>query len=152
VTTEPRSESARQRQVNRSLAALVAAVSLLTGCLGTTGPPPAQALPAPTCGGIKILIEGALPCDDVAAIAIGALRERAPEQLARGVVQIDVVLATCPANEVPPQIACGREPFAQLVRVAFGPAPPGGPMEPSLTVAVAPVSGAVLGIANPLIR
>ena len=131
---------------------LVAAISILVGCVGTTGPPPAQALPAPTCGGIKILIEGALPCDDIVVIAIGALRERAPDQLARGVAAIDVVLATCPANEVPPQIACGREQFAQLVTVTFEPAPPGGPIEPSLTVAVAPVSGAVLGISNPLIR
>lgn len=131
---------------------LVAAIAILVGCIGTTGPPPAVPLPEPTCGGIKILIEGALPCDDVVVIAIGALRERAPEQIARGVAAIDVILATCPANEVPPQIACGRERFAQLVTVTFGPAPPGGPIEPSLTVAVAPVSGAVLGISNPLIR
>lgn len=131
---------------------LVAAISIVAGCTGTTGPPPAATLPAPTCGGIKILIEGALPCDDIVVIAIGALRERAPDQLARGVAAIDVVLSTCPANEVPPQIACGKEQFAQLVTITFEPAPPGGPIEPSLTVAVAPVSGAVLGISNPLIR
>lgn len=133
---------------------LVLAVAILTlaGCLGTAGTPGSALLPTPTCGGIKILIEGSLPCDKVVEIAIGALRERAPEQLARGVAAIDVVLSTCPANEVPPQITCGSEQFAQLVTVTFGAAPPGGPIEPSLTVAVGPVSGAILGISNPLIR
>lgn len=131
---------------------LAAAMSILAGCLGTTGPPGSVPLPAPTCGGIKILIEGALPCENVVQIAIGALRERAPDQLARGVAAIDVVLTTCPKNEVPPQIDCGREQFAQLVTVTFKDAAPGGPIEPSLTVAIGPVSGAVLGIANPLIR
>ena len=64
---------------------------------------------------------------------------------------IDVFLTTCPRGEVPPQIECGSEQFAQLVIITFEAAPPGGPMEPSLTVAVAPVSGTILGIANPLV-
>jgi hypothetical protein len=134
------------------LFALVAAISILGGCLGTTGPPSSVPLPAPTCGGIKIKIEGALPCDRIVEIAIGALRHGAPEQLARGVAAIDVFLAACPRGEVPPQIDCRGEEFAQLVTVTFNPAPAGGPIEPSLTVAVAPVSGTILGIANPLIR
>ena len=62
------------------------------------------------------------------------------------------MLATCPRGEVPPQIDCGQEQFVQLVTVTFEPAPAGGPIEPSLTVAVAPVNGAILGIVNPLIR
>jgi hypothetical protein len=138
--------------VSRLFLVFAAVTSILVGCLGTAGPPASVPLPAPTCGGIKILIEGALPCDKVVEIAIGALRERAPDQLARGVAAIDVVLTTCPRNEVPPQVDCGHEQFAQLVTITFKSAPPGGPIEPSLTVAVAPVSGAVLGIANPLIR
>jgi hypothetical protein len=93
-----------------------------------------------------------LPCDRIVQIAIEALRERAPEQLSRGVTAIDVFLTTCPRGEVPPQINCANEQFAQLVTVTFGPSEPGGPIEPSLTVAVAPASGQILGIANPLIR
>jgi hypothetical protein len=131
--------------------ALAAATWILVGCVGTNGAPTSVALPDPTCGGLKIKIEGALPCDRIVQIAIEALRERAPDQLARGVAAIDVFLTTCPRGEVPPQIDCGSEQFAQLVTVAFKAAPPGGPIEPSLTVAVAPVSGAILGIANPLI-
>ncbi len=147
------SESARQPKVSRPLVLiLAAAISMLAGCAGTTAPSESAPLPGPTCGGIKILIEGALPCDRVVEIAIGALHDRAPDQLSRGVTAIDVVLTTCPMNEVPPQIDCGSERFAQLVTVTFGPVPPGGPVEPSLTVAIAPASGAVLGIANPLIR
>ena len=49
-----------------------------------------MALPDPTCGGLKIKIEGALPCDRIVQIAIEALRERAPQQLSRGVAAIDV--------------------------------------------------------------
>ena len=133
------------------LLVLAAAISILVGCLGTTGPPSSVALPDPTCGGLKIKIEGALPCDRVVQIAIEALRERAPQQLSRGVAAIDVFLSTCPRGEVPPQIDCGSEQFAQLVTITFNAAPPGGPIEPSLTVAVAPVSGTILGISNPLI-
>ena len=137
---------------SRLLVVLAVAVSILVGCTGTTGPPSSVALPNPTCGGIKIKIDGALPCERIVAIAIEALRERAPDQLARGVAAIDVFLSACPRGEVPPQIDCGTEQFAQLVTVTFDASPPGGPIEPSLTVAVAPVSGAILGIANPLIR
>jgi hypothetical protein len=133
------------------LVSLAALVVILAGCVGTTGPSPSLTLPEPTCGGIKVKIEGALPCDRVVEIAIGALRQRAPDQLARGVAAIDVFLATCPRGEVPPQVDCGTEQFAQLVTITFEPSPPGGPIEPSLTVAVAPVSGVVLGISNPLI-
>lgn len=134
------------------LLVLAAAVSVLVGCLGATGPGSSAALPQPTCGGIKIKIEGALPCDRIAAIAIGALRDRAPQQLVRGVAAIDVMLTTCPRGEVPPQIDCSTEQFVQLVTVTFKESPPGGPIEPSLTVAVAPRTGAILGVANPLIR
>ena len=133
------------------LLVLAAAVSVLVGCLGTTDPPSSGALPVPTCGGLKIKIDGALPCDRIVQIAIEALRERAPQQLSRGVAAIDVFLTTCPRGEVPPQIDCGSEQFTQLVTVTFNAAPPGGPIEPSLTVAVAPVSGVILGISNPLI-
>ena len=139
----------------RSLLLLLVLASvtwILVGCVGTTGSPSSLALPDPTCGGIKIKIEGALPCDRIVQIAIEALRERAPEQLSRGVTAIDVFLTTCPRGEVPPQINCGNEQFAQLVTVTFGPSAAGGPIEPSLTVAVAPASGQILGIVNPLIR
>ena len=129
---------------------------LVAACDASGGVPSpsnsAGGLPAPTCGGLKIAIEGALPCDRVAEVAIQALAARAPAQLARGVSAIDVVLAECPRGEVPPQIMCGQAQFAQLVTVTFGPAGAGGPIEPSLTVAVEPVTGAILGIENPLIR
>lgn len=128
------------------------AIAILAGCIGTSGKPSSVPLPVATCGGIKIRIVGALTCEAVVDIAIGALRDRAPDQLARGVAAIDVFLAVCPRGEVPPQIDCGPEEFAQLVTVTFEAALPGGATEPSLTVAVAPVTGAVLGIANPLIR
>jgi hypothetical protein len=85
-------------------------------------------------------------------IAIGALRDRTPDQLDRGVAAIEVFLTTCPRGEVPPQIDCSTEEFVQLVMVTFRDGPAGGLLEPSLTVAVAPVSGRVLGISNPLIR
>ena len=80
-------------------------------------------------------------------------RSRAGAGAARpGVTAIDVFLASCPRDEIPPQVDCGAEKFAQLVTVRFAPAPAGGPIEASLTVAIAPVSGRVLGIVNPLIR
>ena len=136
----------------RAIAQVLLVCSLaLAACSGDAARSPAR-FPAPTCGGLKILIEGALPCERVAEIAIRTLLERSSVQMPENVVSIDVVLAECPRNEVPPQIACGAEQFAQLVTVTFGPALPGGPIEPSLTVAIAPVSGIVLGIANPLIR
>jgi len=128
---------------------------LLVTCVacGTDGPEPSAAgLPRPTCGGLKIAIDPSLPCERVVKIAIAALSERAAPQLARGVTAIDVVLAECPRGEVPPQISCGNSTFAQLVTVTFGPGNGGGLVEPSLTVAVEPTTGAVLGIENPLIR
>jgi hypothetical protein len=143
------------RRVLQFLAPIVVAVlaaSIVLGCVGTSGSPSSLPLPSPTCGGIKIKIEGALSCERLVEIAIVALRERAPQQLARGISAIDVMLATCPRGEVPPQVECGSEDFAQLVTVSFGAAAPGGPIEPSLTVAIAPVGGRLLGIANPLIR
>lgn len=131
--------------------ALLAA--LVAGCAGAPTPSPAPSvLPEPTCGGIEIALPGALACDRIAAIAMRTLAERAPDQLARGVTRIDVALQPCPRGEVPPQVDCTGETHAQLVTVEFGPAPPGGPIEPSLTVAIGPVSGRVLGVANPLIR
>jgi hypothetical protein len=135
-----------------SLLVLVATLALLAGCSGPQASASGEPLPSPVCGGIKIKIEGALPCEQIVQIAIGALRDRAPEQLMRGVTAIEVFLTTCPRGEVPQQIDCANEPFVQLVTVTFGPAPDGGPIEQTLTVAVAPVSGRVLGISNPLIR
>jgi hypothetical protein len=133
--------------------ALLVAVTLVGGCAGTAPPTPSPSpLPAPTCGGLRVAIRDALPCDAVVARALAALAERAPDQLARGVIRIDVLLAECPRGEMPPQIDCGSEPFAQLVTVDLGPSGPGGPSEPSLTVAIAPVTGRLLGIQNPLIR
>jgi hypothetical protein len=150
---EPRPQPWRQPAVNRSfVAALAVAISIVAGCQEAPGSPASVPLPEPTCGGIKIKIEGALPCDRIVEIAIGALRDRAPNQLARGVAAIDVLLAPCPRGEVPPQIDCGVEPFVQLVTVTFPPPVANGPMEPSLTVAVGPATGTILGIANPLIR
>ncbi|HET9521122.1 MAG TPA: hypothetical protein VFO73_08765 [Candidatus Limnocylindrales bacterium] len=134
------------------LLALVVLLAILAGCAGADGSPPSEPLPSPVCGGIKIKIEGALPCDRVVEIAIDALRDRTPDQLDRGVAAIEVFLTTCPRGEVPPQIDCGTEEFVQLVTVTFRDRQAGGLLEPSLTVAVAPVSGRVLGISNPLIR
>jgi hypothetical protein len=131
---------------------LLTAVLILAGCVVRTGPSPTGELPQPTCGGLKIKIDGALPCDRIVEIAIAALRERAPEQLARGVAAIDLALSACPRGEIPQQIQCSASPFAQLVTVTFNPAAAGGPIEPSLIVAVDPTSGAILGIANPLVR
>jgi hypothetical protein len=134
------------------LLAFVALLANLAGCAGADGSPPSEPLPSPVCGGIKIKIEGALPCDRVVEIAIAALRDRAPDQLDRGVAAIEVFLTTCPRGEVPPQIDCSTEEFVQLVNVTFRNGQAGDLREPSLTVAVAPVSGRVLGISNPLIR
>lgn len=152
---EPPTRARRQRAVirpGRAIAQVLLTCSLaLAACSGIPSPSSTR-FPSPTCGGLKILIEGALPCERVAEIAIRTLLERSSVPMPRDVASIDVVLAECPRNEVPPQIACGAERFAQLATVTFGPAMPGGPIEPALTVAIAPVSGAVLGIANPLVR
>jgi hypothetical protein len=131
----------------------LAAAIVLGGCGGTASEPSPASFPMPTCGGVKIHIEGALPCDQVVEIAVGTLTRQAPEQVARGIESIDVLLTNCPRNELPPQVDCGAETFAQMVTITFRDPPAGGGfVEPSLTVAVAPVTGRVLGIVNPLIR
>jgi hypothetical protein len=135
----------------RRLLALLLAVVVAAACAADVEPSP-SGLPALTCGGLKVGIDPVLPCERVAEIALAALRDRAPKQLARGVTAIDVVLSQCPRGEVPPQVTCGNAQFAQMVTVTFGPGGNGGPVEPSLTVAVEPTTGAILGIANPLIR
>lgn len=140
----------------RGLAALLLTVALIAACGTDDGSPspssPVGGLPTPTCGGLKVAIDPALPCERVAEIAVAALRDRAPQQLDRGVAAIEVVLSECPRGEVPPQITCGQAKFVQMVTVTFGPAGSSGFIEPSLTVAVEPTTGAVLGISNPLIR
>jgi hypothetical protein len=148
--------SAPYRALRNVVIASVVSVAIAAGC-AATGPAPTPAvtatgIPAPACGGLKILIPDALSCERVVSTALQALAERSPDQLRRGITGIDVVLGQCPRGEMPPMIDCGTEQFAQMVTVEFGPAPPGGPIEPSLTVAVAPVTGAILGISNPLIR
>jgi hypothetical protein len=143
--------TSRLRPIARVLA-LVLAIGVGAACDADTEAPSASVTPVPTCGGLKIAIDPALPCERLAEIAVATLAARAPQQLARGVTAIDVVLATCPRNEIPQQITCGDAQFAQLVTVTFGPAANGGPIEWSLVVGIEPVTGAVLGIANPLIR
>lgn len=144
----PRSTTARSRGL---LIALGLALGIaLAGCAGPD-PDPSIVI-QPTCGGLELAIDGALTCDQVAQIAVDTLTERSPDQIRRGVTAIDVQLAPCPQMEVPPQIDCAGEELAQMVKVTFGPPPANGPIEEFLVVAVAPVSGEVLGIANPLVR
>jgi len=127
--------------------------SLLAGCGVLGSPAPSGlSLPAPTCGGAKVVIPGALPCDDLVGIALQALRAEVPGLLDRGVIAVTVELQGCPRDEVPPQLDCTGEPWVQMVTFTFGPAAPGGPIEPSMTVGLAPVSGRVLGMVNPLIQ
>jgi hypothetical protein len=142
----------RHRQPLAVLAALLVLLMICGGCGTDDADLPPAGLPRPTCGGLKIAIDPSLPCERVAEIAISVLRQQAPAQLARGVTAIDVVLADCPRGEIPAQISCGNSSFAQLVTVTFGPGRAGQLVEPSLTVAVEPTTGAVLGIENPLIR
>jgi hypothetical protein len=139
-------------RLSRAFAALVLAAAVAGCSLVGTPAPSGLAIPAPTCGGAKVLIPGALPCEELAEIALRTLRAEAPGQLERGVIAVTVDLQGCPRNEVPPQLDCTGEDFVQLVTVTFGPSAPGGPLEPSLSVGVAPVSGRVLGIVNPLIH
>jgi hypothetical protein len=124
----------------------ILAVALLGGCAAIPGSRPA---PRPVCGGIDIAIPGALSCDQITSIALNRLAQVAPEQMARGVSSISVVLSECPVGEMPPMIDCTGEQHAQMVTVNFV---GGNPKLDSLTVAVGPVSGRVLGISNPLIR
>jgi hypothetical protein len=139
------------RLVGAAAALLLGAVAAACGVLSSPEPT-APAMPAPTCGGAKIDIPGALPCNELAEIAIRELRAEAPGQLERGVLAVTVELQGCPRNEVPPQLDCTGEDFVQLVTFTFGPAAAGGPIEPSLSVGVAPTTGRILGIVNPLIR
>jgi hypothetical protein len=133
------------------LVASLVAVAAGCGLVGGGSPSP-QPLPEPTCGGAKVAIPGALPCAELARLAIEVLRKEAPQQLARGIIAIDVNLQGCPANEVPPQLDCTGEAFVQLVTITFSPPVDGGPVEPSLAVGLDPTSGRVLGIVNPLVR
>lgn len=149
--TDPSPTRSRRQERPGPLTATIALLALvLTACvsqapiLSTVGIP--GRLPDPSCGGVKILIEGALPCDRIVDIAIATLVEMAPDHLARGVTKIDVWLADCPSGGLLPNLDCLDNPFAQSVTVTFGPSVPGGPIEPSLTVVIAPVSGNVLGI------
>jgi len=118
--------------------------------LSTAGVP--VGVPRPTCGGLKILIDGALPCQDLASIAIEALRRQAPGHMARGVTAIDVSLAQCPSGAVDQNVDCLGNEIAQYVTVTFGPPLPDSPVEPSLVVVLDPVSGQLLGFENRLIR
>jgi hypothetical protein len=133
----------------RSRSLSLAIVVLALAAAGCTAIPGAQPRPQPVCGGIKIAIPGALSCDEITSIALNRLAQVSPEQMARGVSSINVVLSECPRGEMPPMIDCTGEQHAQMVTVHFV---RGNPKFDSLTVAVGPVSGRVLGISNPLIR
>ena len=126
---------------------------LVAGCgiLGSPAPS-GLALPAPTCGGARVVIPGALPCEDLVGIALQELRAEVPAQLDRGVIAVTVELQGCPRGEVPAQLDCTGEEWVQLVTFTFGPSVPGGPIEPSMSVGLAPITGRVLGIVNPLLR
>jgi hypothetical protein len=128
-----------------SLAVLVCALAVAS-CAAVPG---SQPRPRPVCGGIKIAIPGALSCDQITSIALNRLVQVSPEQMARGVSSIEVALSECPRGEMPPMIDCTGEQHAQMVTVNFV---GGNPKLDSLTVAVGPVSGRILGISNPLIR
>jgi hypothetical protein len=133
-------------------AGLLAAMLALGACSAAPAGPTRIPVPPPTCGGLKILIEDALPCARIVEIAIGRLAATQPEQISRGIASVEVTLGSCQDGAMPPQVDCAGNLFAQHVLVTFGPAEPGGPIEPSLTVVLAPVGGQVLGIENPLIR
>ena len=126
---------------------------LVAGCgiLGSPAPS-GLALPAPTCGGARVVIPGALPCEDLVGIALQELRAEVPAQLDRGVIAVTVELQGCPRGEVPVQLDCTGEDWVQLVTFTFGPSVPGGPIEPSMSVGLTPITGRVLGIVNPLLR
>ncbi len=112
---------------------------------------PVIAIPAPACGGARVSIQDALPCEAIAGVALGAVAKSAPALLATGVAGIDVYLEACPEDEVPPEIDCRGEPYAQFVTITFGSPGRGEASESGLTVVVAPVSGRVLGISDQLV-
>jgi len=132
------------------IALMVLAAVVAGGC--SSGTDSEAAIPAPTCVGGPVGIPGALPCERVAELAIDALRAEAPEQLERRATGVVVELSRCPAGEMPPQVDCTGVSDAWMVRLSFGPAPSGGPIEDQLTVALEPVTGRLLGIVNPLVR
>jgi hypothetical protein len=134
----------------RSLSLTLMTVLLAAAC-SAASPTPVP-LPSPTCGGIEIAIPGAMSCQDAAQRAVAALRERAPDQVRRGITGIEVRLDLCPVGEVPPQIDCTGVEHAYLVTVHFNVVADNLAAEDSLTVGIDPVSGRILGIANPLIR
>jgi hypothetical protein len=136
-----------QRTISLFLAGI-----FLAACTTAVAAPTPTPVPEPVCGGIEIAIPRAISCKDAANRALAALREKAPQQIARGVTGIQVQLAECPRNEVPPQMDCTGEQFAYLVTVHFNVLGDNLFMEDNLTVGVAPVSGRILGIANPLVR
>ncbi|MBF8290787.1 MAG: hypothetical protein HW391_1755 [Chloroflexi bacterium] len=145
--------SGLRMRAGRTWLAVGLTAAFLASC-GLAGGPERTplAVPAPSCGGAKILIPGSIPCEELVRFAIDVIRAEAPSQLDRGIVAVTVELQGCPKQALPAQIDCAGEPFVQLVTLNFGAPVEGGPIEPSLSVALAPVSGRVLGIVNPLIR
>ena len=110
------------------MAGWLVTASLVAGCGILASPAPtALALPVPTCGGARIEIPGALPCDDLVGIALEALRAEVPALLDRGVIAVAVELGGCPRNEIPAQLDCTGEDFVQLVTFTFGPSVAGRP-------------------------
>ncbi|TAJ98964.1 MAG: hypothetical protein EPO36_13665 [Chloroflexota bacterium] len=140
-------------RLSRVATACLMAAAVVAGCgiLGSPAPS-GLALPAARCGGAQVVIPGALSCDELVGIALQVLRTEVPTQLERGVIAVTVELQGCPRGEVPPQLDCTGEDWVQLVTFTFGPAAAGGPIEPSMSVGVAPISGRVLGLVNPLIQ
>ena len=134
----------------RSLLLLLALLTFSAGCTAAAATPPP--MPQPVCGGIEIAIPGAMSCEEAARRAVAVLRERAAQHIARGVTGIQVALMPCPKGEVPPQIDCTGETNVYLVTVHFNVVGDNALMEDNLTVGISPVSGRILGIANPLIR
>lgn len=134
----------------RSTLLTVAIAGLVAAC--SFGGADTEAIPSPSCSGVDAPLAGSLACGRLADVAVETLRESAPEQLARGVTEIDVSVEPCPVGEVPPQVDCAGATHAAMVRVHFAPAPLDGPIEPYLVVAIEPTTGRILGIENPLIR
>jgi len=135
--------------LRRATLSTLLVVGMLTAIAGCAAIPATRPMPTPTCGGIDIALNGALSCERIVTIALDTLHRNAPDQLARGVSAIDVQLGVCPRGEMPTMIDCTGEEHAQMVTVQFV----GGHAKlDSLTVAIGPVSGRVLGISNPLIR